>query len=239
MKSWKSWLRILLALLAIGAGIYIYTSHRDQLTLESFAQKERALDAYQKSKPLHFWIGYFAVYVAMAALSIPGATLLTVGAGRFFGLGMGVLLVSFASTLGATLAFLVSRFVIGDSIREKYGEKLSEINQKLEKEGPFYLFSMRLIPAIPFFLINLLMGLTPVKTLTFWWVSQVGMLAGTIVYVYAGAQIPTLQELSNDGIDSILTPGLIVAFIVLAAFPFLIRKIMAKFFPTDQPPQAC
>ncbi|MDF1752708.1 MAG: VTT domain-containing protein [Verrucomicrobiales bacterium] len=229
----KVLIRVAVAVIVVALAVFLAVKYGDQLDLKNLVAKETALEAYKEKNLGLFALGGFALYVVVTALSIPGAGILSIVLGRFLGLGLGFVVVSFASTLGATLAFLVSRFVLGDTIREKYGEKLKEINRKLEKEGPFYLFTMRLIPAFPFFLINLLMGLTPIKVWTFWWVSQVGMLAGTFVYVYAGSQIPSLAELSKTGIKGILSPGLIIAFVALGIFPFLVRAIMSKFRPKE------
>lgn len=165
---------------------------------------------------------FFGVYVAVTALSIPGAAILTLIAGAIFGLWTGVLLVSFASSIGATIAFLSSRLVLKDWVQAKFGQQLKSINEGVEKDGAFYLFSLRLIPVIPFFVINLAMGLTPIRTLSFYVASQLGMLAGTFVYVNAGAEIGKIDALSFDGI---LRPGIILAFVLLAAMPFIVRAI--------------
>jgi dihydrolipoamide dehydrogenase len=168
---------------------------------------------------------FFTVYVVATALSIPGAAALTLIGGAIFGLGWGLLLISFASTIGATLAFLITRFLLRDWVQAKFGGYLKTINQGVEKDGPFYLFTLRLIPVVPFFVINLVMGLMPIKAWTFYWVSQVGMLAGTAVYVNAGAQLGQLDELSFAGI---LTPGILGSFILLAIFPWIARTLLGK-----------
>ncbi|MDN3637750.1 FAD-dependent oxidoreductase [Simiduia curdlanivorans] len=163
------------------------------------------------------------VYVLATALSLPGAALLTLIAGGLFGLGWGLLIVSFASTIGASLAFLVSRSLLRDWVQSKFTKQLEKINAGVEKDGAFYLFTLRLIPLVPFFVINLVFGLTKVRLWTFYWVSQVGMLAGTAVYVNAGAELGALEELSLKGI---MTPTILFAFILLAIFPWLARKIL-------------
>ncbi|TQV69616.1 pyridine nucleotide-disulfide oxidoreductase [Exilibacterium tricleocarpae] len=168
---------------------------------------------------------YFAIYVVVTGLSLPGAAIMTLIGGAIFGLWWGLLLVSFASSVGATLAFAVSRTLLGDWVQEKFSAQLQTINRGVEKDGAFYLFSLRLIPIIPFFVINLAFGLTPIRTWTFYWVSQLGMLAGTFVYVNAGAELGAVEELSASGI---LTPGIISAFLLLAAFPFLARALMGR-----------
>jgi dihydrolipoamide dehydrogenase len=168
-------------------------------------------------------IAYFVLYVLVAGLSLPGAAAITLLGGAVFGLWMGVFLVSFASSIGATLAFLLSRILFADTVNNKFGSYLTTINQGVEKEGAFYLFTLRLIPAIPFFVINLVFGLTKMKTWTFYWVSQLGMFAGTVIYVNAGAQLGAVEELSVSGV---LTPSIIGAFVLLAIFPYIVRGIV-------------
>ena len=165
---------------------------------------------------------FFLVYVAVTALSIPGAAILTMIAGAVFGLWTGVALVSFASSIGATLAFLSSRLVLRDWVQSRFAGQLEKLNRGIEKDGVFYLFSLRLIPAVPFFVINLVMGLTPIRTVAFYLASQLGMLPGTFVFVNAGAEIGKIDSLSLDGI---LRPGIVLAFLLLAAMPYLVRAI--------------
>ena len=153
---------------------------------------------------------YMAIYVIVTALSLPGATIMTLAGGALFGFVVGTIVVSFASTIGATLACFVSRFLLRDWVQNKFGDKLETINQGIENEGAFYLFTMRLIPALPFFVINLAMGLTKMRLWTFYWVSQLGMLAGTMVYVNAGKELAKIDSLAG-----ILSPSLIISFIIL------------------------
>lgn len=166
---------------------------------------------------------YFVIYVVATGFSLPGAALLTVIAGMIFGLWTGVLLVSFASSLGATLAFLVSRLLLRDWVQTRFRHQLVTVNRGIERDGAFYLFSLRLIPVIPFWMINLVMGLTPMPAVRFYWVSQLGMLAGTIVYVNAGAEVGSLEAFSAAGL---LTPGLLLSFLLLAIFPYLARALL-------------
>lgn len=194
--------------------------------MSELAKHESSVRQWQQQQPILVFALAFAVYVAVAGVSIPGgATVLSLTYAWFFGFWPALLLVSFASTLGATLAFLLSRYLFRDLIRDRLGTRIDAINQSLESEGAFYLFSLRLIPAFPFWMINVLMGLTPIKTLTFWWVSQIGMLPGTVVYLVAGASVPDLETLSTQG------PGnmwpIILAFAVLGLFPLAIKKAMA------------
>ena len=192
------------------------------------AQQYLTPDFYQQlfsEEPLLTGAIFFTVYVVATALSIPGAAALTLIGGAIFGLGWGLLLISFASSVGATLAFLITRLLLKDWVQAKFGNYLGTLNKGIEKDGAFYLFTLRLIPVVPFFVINLVMGLMPIKAWTFYWVSQVGMLAGTAVYVNAGAQLGQLDELSFAGI---MTPGLLGSFVLLAIFPWVARTLINK-----------
>ena len=166
-------------------------------------------------------VAYMLIYIAATALSLPGATVLTLAGGALFGLAAGTVIISFASTIGATLACLVARFVLRDWVQKRFGDKLAAINRGIEREGAFYLFTLRLIPAFPFFVINLAMGLTRMPLRTFYWVSQLGMLPGTLVYVNAGKELGRIDSLSG-----ILSPGLLVSFALLGLFPISMKKIM-------------
>ncbi len=211
--------RVLLLLAIVAAiGVFYVFDLQQYLSRDFFQQ------LYQESPVLTVGI-FFLAYVAVTGLSLPGAALMTLIGGAIFGFWVGLLVISFASTMGATLAFLFSRALLQESVQKKFGNYLATVNDGIEKDGAFYLFTLRLIPAIPFFIINLVMGLTPIRAWTFYWVSQVGMLAGTMVYVNAGAQLGQVEELSVSGI---LTPGLIASFVLLAAFPWVVRQVMAK-----------
>ncbi len=166
--------------------------------------------------------GYMIIYIIVTSLSLPGAAVLTLVGGALFGLWAGTLIVSFASTIGATFACLASRFVLRDWVQSKFGDKLSAVNKGIEEEGAFYLFTLRLIPVFPFFVINLVMGLTKLPLPTFYWVSQLGMLPGTMVYVNAGKELAKVDSLSG-----ILSPGLIFSFALLGLFPITVKKIVA------------
>jgi pyruvate/2-oxoglutarate dehydrogenase complex dihydrolipoamide dehydrogenase (E3) component/uncharacterized membrane protein YdjX (TVP38/TMEM64 family) len=190
-------------------------------SLDALKAQQAALDAYRQSHP---WLTagiYFVIYVAVTALSLPGAAIMTLAGGAVFGLLWGTVIVSFASSLGATLAFLASRFLLRDWVQARFGDRLRAINAGVEKEGGFYLFTLRLVPVFPFFLINLLMGLTSMRAATFYWVSQLGMLAGTLVYVNAGTQLAGISSLRG-----ILSPGLIASFALLGIFPLIAKKIV-------------
>ena len=190
-------------------------------SLSYLKQSQDGFAQLYAQKPALVLGAFFAIYVAVTALSIPGAAVLTLAGGAIFGLVVGLIVVSFASTIGATLAFLVSRFVLRDSIQAKFGNRLADINKGVEKEGAFYLFTLRLVPLVPFFIVNLLMGLTKMKTFTFYWVSQLGMLLGTAVYVNAGTQLAKI-----DSLKGILSPGLLGSFVLLGIFPLIAKKII-------------
>ena len=226
---WKKLLVVVIVVIAVSVG---YSQFGDTLTLQNLAAQEAQLRAWQLDHPLLVYGAAFLIYVAVTGLSLPGATVLTLTCGWFFGFWRGVLLVSFASTTGATVAFLVSRFLLRDSIQRRFGERLATFNQSLEREGAFYLFMLRLIPAVPFFVINVVMGLTPVRTRTYWWVSQLGMLPGTAVYVYAGSSVPHLSTLAEKGATGILSPQLLVAFALLGIVPLVLKKVVQRFRPT-------
>ncbi len=212
-----------LLLLAVAAAIaaFFWFDLDSQLTLANFKAQQSAIADYYQANRLWFALLFFAGYVAVTGLSLPGAAVMTLVAGAIFGLLWGVVIVSFASTLGATLAFLVSRFILRDAIQRKFSDRLAAINRGVEKDGAFYLFALRLVPAVPFFVINLVMGLTPIRALTFYWVSQLGMLPGTAVYVFAGTRIAEI-----DSVGGIFSPDIIGAFVLLAIFPFLARKFL-------------
>ncbi len=193
----------------------------DYLDLQYLKSQQDTIDAYFEAHPFLTAGIYFAIYVLVTAFSLPGAAVMTLAGGAIFGLLWGTIIVSFASTIGATLAFLVSRYLLRDLVQMRFGDKLKAVNAGIEKDGAFYLFTLRLVPVFPFFVINLVMGLTPLATRTFYWVSQVGMLAGTIVYVNAGTQLARIESL-----DGILSPGLIASFTLLGVFPLIARKVV-------------
>jgi len=179
------------------------------------------IEDFRDARPFLASALFFALYIVVTALSLPGATILTLAGGGVFGLAWGLLLISFASTIGATLAFLIVRFIAREPVQRRYGDKLRAINRGIEREGAFYLFALRLVPLFPFFLINVVMALTPIRTWTFYWVSQVGMLAGTAVYVNAGTQLGQLE-----GPEGILSPTLILSFVLLGIFPLVARRVL-------------
>lgn len=226
-------LLVLAALAALMvAGYWLF---RDTLTLAGLAEQETQLRELQVEHAALVYGVAFLVYVAVTGLSLPGATVLTLAYGWYFGVPRGLVLVSFASTSGATLAFLLSRFLFRETIRQRFTDRLAGFNRSLEREGPFYLFTLRLIPAMPFLVINAVMGLTPIRVRTFWWVSQLGMLPGTLVYLYAGASVPSLQTLADNGINAVFTAAqlaqIAVALALLGLLPLVVRwtlKIVSR-----------
>ncbi len=212
---------VLLLLIAILASVFFVFDLDQLLTLEGIKSSLNHLESIRAGNPVLLGGIFFIAYVAITALSLPGAAIMTLAAGALFGLSWGTILVSFASTIGATGAFLVSRYLLNDWVQKKFSKQLKPINSGIEKDGALYLFTLRLVPAFPFFLINLLMGLTPIRTVTFYWVSQIGMLAGTAVYVNAGTQLAQLNSLSG-----ILSPSLLLSFVLLGVFPWIARHIV-------------
>jgi pyruvate/2-oxoglutarate dehydrogenase complex dihydrolipoamide dehydrogenase (E3) component/uncharacterized membrane protein YdjX (TVP38/TMEM64 family) len=189
---------------------------KQYFSIEYFQARRAAIDASFAAHPVATAAIFFGVYVAVTGLSLPGAGIMTLVGGAIFGLVWGVAIISFASSIGATIAFLVSRYVLRDWVQGRFGDKLKPINEGVQREGAFYLFAMRLVPAFPFFVINLVMGVTPMRTWTFYWVSQVGMFAGTVVWVYAGMQLGQFR----------ISAGLVAALVILGIFPLVAKKVL-------------
>ncbi len=223
VEVFKPMSRKLLFLLFIGllVGLYFALDLGRFFSLELLRQQQSALADWHAANPWLTAAAYFALYVLLTALSLPGAALMTLAGGAVFGLWWGTLIVSFASSIGATLAFLVARFLLRDWVTTRFGQRLQAINDGIRREGNFYLFTLRLVPAIPFFLINLLFGLTAMKVRSFYWVSQLGMLPGTLVYVNAGTQLAQIESLSG-----IVSPDLLLSFALLGVFPLLAKKLV-------------
>ena len=213
---------LLLLLVAAAVAAFFALDLGRYLSLDALKARQEALASHAAMHPLQSAALFFGAYTLATALSIPGAVVLTLGAGAIFGFWQGLLIVSFASSIGATLAFLAARFLLRDMVTRRFGERARAINQGMARDGAFYLFTLRLVPLFPFFLINLLMGLTALPARTFYWVSQLGMLAGTAVYVNAGTQLAQL-----DSVRGILSPGLLLSFTLLGVFPLLARKAIA------------
>ena len=211
---------LLVLIAAIVAGFFYFDLHQ-LLTLEGLKSGLVQFEEWRSASPVLVAGVFLLLYVAVTALSLPGAVIMTLAAGALFGLFWGTVIVSFASSIGATLAFLASRYLLQDSVQKRFGDRLKAFNEGVEKEGAFYLFTLRLVPVFPFFLINLLMGLTALRAFTFYWVSQLGMLVGTVVYVNAGTQLGQLESLSG-----ILSPALLLSFVLLGVFPLIAKKLL-------------
>ena len=212
---------VLIFAVLIGVIGFFYFDLNELLTLEGLKGSMDQFEQYKTQSPWLVIGGFFVVYILVTALSLPGAAILTLAAGALFGLVQGVLVASFASSIGATLAFLTSRYLLRDTIKQRFPDRLASIDAGVKKEGGFYLFTLRLVPIFPFFLINLLMGLTAIKARTFYWVSQIGMLAGTFVFVNAGTQLAQIEQLSG-----ILSFNLLASFALLGLFPLIAKGIL-------------
>ena len=211
----------LLAVIAVAIAAYFYFDLGRFLSLDGFKAQQATLSALVTAHPWQSALAFFGAYVAVAALSLPGAAIMTLMGGAIFGFSKGLVLVSFASAIGATFAFLSSRFLLRDWVQAKFGERLKPINDGVAKDGPFYLFALRLVPLFPFFVVNLVMGLTSIKIWPFYWVSQLGMLAGTAVFVNAGTQLAQISSLKG-----IISPAILGSFALLGIFPIVAKKIL-------------
>ena len=215
--------KILLVVAAVALGIAFFALDLHHvLTLEGFKAGRGQFEAWRASSPVLVALAFLVFYVFVTALSLPGATVMTLAAGALFGLLWGTVIVSFASSLGATLAFLVSRYLLRDAIQRRFGDRLKAVNDGIARDGALYLLTLRLVPLFPFFVINLVMGLTAIPTRTFYLVSQVGMLAGTLVYVNAGTQLARIDSLSG-----IVSPGLLLSFALLGVFPWISKRFIS------------
>ena len=211
----------LISLIALLVFIFFYFDFHQYADLGFLKTQQKHIAEYNIAHPVYAALIFFITYIAVTGLSLPGAAIMTLAGGAIFGLLKGTLLVSFASTIGATLAFLASRYLFRKPLQQRFTTRLQVINHGVEKDGAFYLFTLRLVPAFPFFIVNLVMGLTPINTLTFFLVSQLGMLAGTIVYINAGTQLTQINAL-ND----IFSPELIISFTLLGVFPLIAKKVI-------------
>ncbi|WP_459656150.1 TVP38/TMEM64 family protein [Vibrio rotiferianus] len=220
--------KLILGLILLATIIFLSVNFGQYLTLENAKAQQEALNAFISQNFVFAAATYFFAYIAITAFSIPGAAVVTLLGAALFGFWTSLLLVSFASTIGATIAFLSSRYLLREWVQGKFGNKLGAINEGVEKDGSFYLFSLRLIPVFPFFLINLLMGLTPMTIARFYLTSQVGMLPGTAVYLNAGTQLATIDSLSG-----IVSPTVLASFALLGLFPIIAKWVMSKIRPTQ------
>lgn len=210
---------ILLGIVMIVVSVFFTLDLQHYLTLNGLKSGMDQFEIWRATSPATVGASFFLMYVIVAAFSLPGAAIMTIAAGALFGLFWGAVIASFASTIGATLAFLTARYLLRDLVQAHFGDKLKAINEGMAKDGAFYLFSLRLIPLFPFFLVNLLVGLTPISTRRYYWVSQIGMLAGTVVYVNAGTQLAKIS-----GLADIASPGLLFSFALLGIFPLLVKR---------------
>ena len=222
MSSSKRW--ALLAVLVLAVAAFFALGLSRYLSLEFIKSEQGRLEAWRAANPLTAALTFFAIYIATTALSLPGATLLTLTAGAIFGLGWGSLIASVAASIGATLAFLIARVVLRDWVQARFGDRLAAINDGVRKDGAFYLFTLRVVPLFPFFLINLAMGLTSLRVLTFYGVSQLGMLPGTLVYVNAGTQLARIDKLAD-----VASPAVLASLALLGLFPLIAKKGMDLF----------
>ena len=214
----------IILLVALGLIILLFFQFELErfLTLEYIKSQQELINQYYAENRALTLIGFFLAYVIVTGASLPGATVMTLAGGAIFGLVTGLILISFASTIGASIAFLVSRYLFRDMVESRFGASLKAVNDGIEKDGPFYLFALRLVPAFPFFVINLLMGLSNLRLWTFYWVSQLGMLAGTVVYVNAGTQLAQIESASG-----IFSTEILLSFLLLAMLPFIGRGIVS------------
>jgi uncharacterized membrane protein YdjX (TVP38/TMEM64 family) len=220
--------KLILGLILLATIIFLGVNFGQYLTLENAKAQQEALNTFISENFVFAAATYFFAYIAITAFSIPGAAVVTLLGAALFGFWTSLLLVSFASTIGATIAFLSSRYLLREWVQSKFGNKLGAINQGVEKDGAFYLFSLRLIPVFPFFLINLLMGLTPMTIARFYLTSQIGMLPGTAVYLNAGTQLATIDSLSG-----IVSPTVLASFALLGLFPIIAKWVMNKVRPAQ------
>jgi uncharacterized membrane protein YdjX (TVP38/TMEM64 family) len=221
MSTTQIQLAIVILVLVCG---FFYFDLPHYLNLEYLKAQQQSLEKFKDSHFLQALIGYALIYIVVTALSLPGAIILTLAGGALFGVFWGTLIVSFASSIGATVAFLAARFLFRDWVNKRFGERLVAINAGISRDGLYYLFTLRLVPLFPFFMINLLMGLTTIKPFSFYWVSQIGMLAGTLVFVNAGTQLANIETLSG-----ILSPVVVGSFTLLGVFPIVAKKILENF----------
>ena len=212
---------LLIAIFTFVVALFLVFDLQKYLTLEYLkSSKAFFISSYEKN-PIFVLGSYFLFYIVITSFSLPGAVWMTLGGGAFFGLFAGTVIVSFASSIGATLSMLIARFLLRDWVQSRFASQMETINSGINKEGGFYLFTLRLVPVVPFLVINLGMGLTSLRTLTFYWVSQIGMLPGTLVYINAGSELAKIESLSD-----ILSPTLIGSFVLLGTFPLVVKKML-------------
>lgn len=215
---------VVIGVLAVLVASYFFFDLGRFFSLEYIKSSREAFQAVYAQHSLAVIAVYFLLYVLTTALALPAATVLTLIGGAVFGLIAGTVIISFASSIGAAIAFLIARYLLRDWVQSKFGHKLNKVNKGIEAEGAFYLFTLRLIPVFPFFMINTVMALTPMRLFTYYWVSQLGMFPATVVYVNAGKELGQLESLSG-----LLSPGLIASFVVLGVFPLFMKMVIARY----------
>ncbi|HJU08378.1 MAG TPA: TVP38/TMEM64 family protein [Rhodanobacteraceae bacterium] len=217
-------IRVALLLILVGAVVAFFMSGGpQQFNLQTLQHDRQMLDTWWTLHPWRLGLGYFAVFIAVVALSLPAMTLMTLAAGAIFGVVVGSVIVSFGSAIGATLAMLAARFIFKDAVRKRFAHRLRRVDAGIERDGAFYLLSIRLVPIFPFFMVNILMGLTHIRVRTYYWVTQLGMLAGTIVYVNAGTRIASAKTLQG-----LISVPLIVSLALLALLPWASRWLIKR-----------
>lgn len=234
-KSSSIAVRLVVLLLVIVTAVTLAYFFRSELSLEALAARETSLRQAASRQPVLAYATYFVIYVVVTGLSLPGAAALSITGGWLLGFWPALVLTSFASSTGASCAFLLSRYLLGTMVQQRFASQLEKFNEALDREGAWYLLSLRLIPAVPFFVINLVMGLTKMRLTTFWWVSQLGMFPATVVFVLAGASSPSLRDISRQGIGSLLSPTLIVALVLLGTLPLLLKWIVSRLISSRSP----
>ncbi|MFH5803181.1 TVP38/TMEM64 family protein [Alienimonas sp. DA493] len=243
----RAWAKPAALAILTAAAAGLYWAYGDRLEKERVADliesRQSALVGWGRARPFLLpWVAWGGYTVGAI---LPIASFLTLAIGWYFrlvygpwlGMGLGLLVVSFGSTAAATLSFLASRFFLGDAIRRRFPDRVAKFDESLKREGPFYLFALRLIPAAPFWLVNVGMGLTPIRVRTYWWVSQLGMLPGTAAFVFVGSQLPGVREIAEQNLFELLWPGPLLAFALLAALPWAARFLLKRFRP-ESPPAA-
>jgi uncharacterized membrane protein YdjX (TVP38/TMEM64 family) len=221
-------LKLGVLLLLVGMTSVVLFGFRDELSIGYLAEREAQLKDYSHSRPWLFRIGAFFLYVMVTGLSLPGAAVMSMLYGWFFGFWQALPMISFASTTGAVTAFLISRYLLRDWVENRFQERVQKINAAFERDGTYYLFSLRLIPLVPFFVINTVMGLTRISVRTFWWVSQLGMLPGTAAFVYAGSTIPSIGTLVEKGAEGVLDWRLLLAFAMMGLLPLILKRLVIR-----------
>ena len=215
-------------LLLVAIGSVLSSRFGDELTLDRLAEREVAFREFEAESPWRVAAIAFLIYVIVTGLSLPGALVLSLTYAWLFGFGRSLLIVSFASTAGATIAFLLSRYLFRDAVRSRFQSRIDEFESRWAADGPYFLLTLRLVPAVPFFVVNLIMGLTPIRVKTYWWISQLGMLPGSVVYLYAGSSVPSLAEMADQGVGGLVSAKLLVALSLLGVVPLLLRTLIRR-----------